>query len=505
MWRVLFFREYESMATVYKRTPDKADRRSCWYIGYCDHLGKRRTVRGFTDKSASERRASELEEEARQIRAGLKPVPVSTTKETMADTLQVFRGHLVNRDVGPKQISELVARVTRVAEACDWSTVQLIAADEAESQLGLLRCEGMSKQTSNHYLKALKQFTRWLGKTRRLKDDPLKELKSLNADTDRRHSRRALSPDELTRLVAAAEVGKVVESVAGPDRAMMYLIAAWTGFRKGEIGSLTHQSFELAADPPTVTVEALYSKRRRRDTQVLHPELGRRIAAWLEVKNKEPAVVLLPITARAGGYERKTAKMMRVDLAAARAAWIMEAQDDATRLECERSDFLKYQDRQNRFADLHANRHTFITNLGRAGVSPKTAQTLARHSDLRLTMNVYSHTELTEKQQAIHQMGKLWECSGSAPEAQIGKNGPVVSQSGRSESREPESEPSAEPVMPSEVDAAGQQLSSKERNTPRWARTSNLRFRRPMLYPIELGVRMEFSATELKIPTSFQR
>jgi hypothetical protein len=25
-------------------------------------------------------------------------------------------------------------------------------------------------------------------------------------------------------------------------------------------------------------------------------------------------------------------------------------------------------------------------------------------------------------------------------------------------------------------------------NTPRWARTSNLRFRRPMLYPIELGV-----------------
>ena len=27
-------------------------------------------------------------------------------------------------------------------------------------------------------------------------------------------------------------------------------------------------------------------------------------------------------------------------------------------------------------------------------------------------------------------------------------------------------------------------------NTPRWARTSNLRFRRPMLYPIELGVRL---------------
>ena len=27
-------------------------------------------------------------------------------------------------------------------------------------------------------------------------------------------------------------------------------------------------------------------------------------------------------------------------------------------------------------------------------------------------------------------------------------------------------------------------------NTPHWIRTSNLRFRRPMLYPIELGVRV---------------
>ena len=28
------------------------------------------------------------------------------------------------------------------------------------------------------------------------------------------------------------------------------------------------------------------------------------------------------------------------------------------------------------------------------------------------------------------------------------------------------------------------------RSTPHWTRTSNLRFRRPMLYPIELGVQL---------------
>ncbi len=43
--------------------------------------------------------------------------------------------------------------------------------------------------------------------------------------------------------------------------------------------------------------------------------------------------------------------------------------------------------------------HTFITNLCRANVSPKTA--LARHSDIRLTMNVYTHIDQQEQAAAI--------------------------------------------------------------------------------------------------------
>lgn len=485
------------MATVYKRSQDKANRRSCWYVGYKDHQGKRKTVKGFTDKAATEKLAAELEDEARQVRAGLKPIPISISHESFAETLTAFRRHLENRDVGPKQVGEVTTRIQRVADACGCSTVTRIDAADVEQQLGLFRGEGMSKQTSNHYLKALKQFTRWLVCSRRIDEDPLVELRTLNAETDRRHTRRALSHEEFSRLVSAAEVGKAVEGVAGPDRAMMYLIAAWTGYRKGEIGSLTRASFELTGDPPTVTVEAQFSKRRHRDTQVLHADLVRRIAAWLDGKDAEPTAILLPVTARAGGYDRKTAKMMRVDLAAARLAWLDESENKEDRAARERSDFLKYQDSQNRFADFHANRHTFITNLGRAGVSPKTAQTLARHSDIRLTMNVYSHTDLDEKRQAIELLAARAQQIGSAPEAENGKNRQSVSQPGHGLSREPESEPSAEGVMPSEFDAGCHGMASAEESTPRWARTSNLRFRRPMLYPIELGVqpvakRMQF-------------
>jgi len=67
-------------------------------------------------------------------------------------------------------------------------------------------------QTCNHYLKSVKQFTRWMGRDRRLPDDPLAYLSRMNVSVDRRHDRRALSADEFSRLVEAARTGPVIES-----------------------------------------------------------------------------------------------------------------------------------------------------------------------------------------------------------------------------------------------------------------------------------------------------
>jgi hypothetical protein len=59
---------------------------------------------------------------------------------------------------------------------------------------------------------------------------------------------------------------------------------------------------------------------------------------------------------------------------------------------------LAYKDADGRHADFHSLRHTFVTTLVRSGVSPKAAQSLARHSTINLTMNVY--TSLTVNDQA---------------------------------------------------------------------------------------------------------
>lgn len=44
-----------------------------------------------------------------------------------------------------------------------------------------------------------------------------------------------------------------------------------------------------------------------------------------------------------------------------------------------------------KFADFHALRHTYLSSLAASGVGPKELQDLARHSDPRLTLGIYTH------------------------------------------------------------------------------------------------------------------
>jgi hypothetical protein len=66
-----------------------------------------------------------------------------------------------------------------------------------------------------------------------------------------------------------------------------------------------------------------------------------------------------------------------------------------------------YRDDEGRVADFHSLRHTFISNLARSGVHPKTAQALARHSTITLTMDRYSHSLIGEQADALKDLPDL--------------------------------------------------------------------------------------------------
>lgn len=196
--------------------------------------------------------------------------------------------------------------------------------------------------------------------------------------------------------------------MTGSGRALLYRLAAETGLRAGEIRNWTPRSFDLEGEPPTVTVEAGYSKPRREDAEPLPPNLAADLRTIMADRSATSPVFAMP-------PPDTVVKTLRADLADARSVWIDEALDDIERDRRETSSFLVYRDRTGRVAGFHALRHTFVTNLARAGVHPKQAQDLARHSDINLTMSRYSHTLMADRAAALKALPGLTENVSGPP------------------------------------------------------------------------------------------
>jgi len=379
-----------------------------WYARYRDETGTMRREALARDKRVAQGMLEKILKRIEQAKAGMIDPLEEQAFRPFAEHLDDYRKHMKQKDDSPRHIRDTCVKIKKIAKAAKWRRVADILATDVQAYLAELADKGLSIQTRNHYMTAMKTFTRWLYRNRRLRDGPLLHLSLSNTAVDRRHDRRPLSQDEFTLLLEAAEAGPPIQNIPGVDRAMMYILSAFTGLRKGEIGSLTVRSFNLKAKPATVTVSAAYSKRRREDRQVLHPMLAERLRAWLKLRQAGDGEILFPVDKRTCGIDRRTGKMMREDLKAARRKWIAEAEDNPKeqrrRKKC---DFLKYIDSQGRYADFHSNRHTFITNLSLAGVSPRDAQELARHSDVRLTMNLYTHVNMQDKARAIEKLAAV--------------------------------------------------------------------------------------------------
>jgi len=202
---------------------------------------------------------------------------------------------------------------------------------------------------------------------------PIAYLKGLNVETDRRHDRRALTTEEVKKLLETAQKGPFHHKMSGPERRLLYLLALETGLRWSELYSLTKTSFNLDHDPPTIKVKASFSKRKREDILPLRPLMAIELRIYLA--RKMPASKAFPMW-KNGGF-----KMLREDIEAAE---------------------IPYVDEQGRYADFHSLRHTFLSNLANSGVHPKVAQSLARHSDINMTLSRYTHTVVESQSKAVN-------------------------------------------------------------------------------------------------------
>lgn len=347
---------------------------------------------------------NEIVKEIEQRRAGVTSPFTAGVRKPLREHLTDFEQ--VQRSRGNKKThyQAVVARCRAIIVGCGFVKAGDIAASKIQNFLASLRTSHkarqkpaketppdalpplVSAQTRAFYLTAFKAFCRWMVLDRRMPDNPVAHLQPRSTAADRRHDRAVLSSEDLAKLIAAAKKGQPVHNLTGTDRAMLYLVAAYTGLRAHELASLTPASFKLDCARPTLTVQAGYSKHGETDVLPVHPDLIAVLPEWMRFRPADEP--LWP-----SKWYLHAARMMRVDLAVAK---------------------VPYKTADGRFHDFHSLRHTHGTALGGADVPLRDHMRLMRHSDPRLTMR-YCHAELVDQARSLGKLPSLPPPPAKAP------------------------------------------------------------------------------------------
>jgi integrase len=356
----------------------------CWWVEYRDHTGKRCFEECFKDRRASEQKKLDIETRVERVQSGnLPPSTLAIVSQTIADLLDEWEAHLINKGRSSSYVTQMTERVARAVAEMGASRPGDITATKVEKYLARLRAEGRdyrqkesgsSVQTSNHYLAHLKQFTRWLANPSRnyLDRDPLAGLERLNADVARAYERRALTDDEFWTLIeTTARSAKVWRRTPGPDRAMCYLTAAFTGLRLGELAKLTPRSFVDRGDQFAILLPGREQKNRKELPVYLPSAVAARLRPYLAAKPPDE-----PLWDRGTWAKNNQASFaLYQDLAAANILIV---------------------DAAGKRFDFHALRSHYITWLLVKGVPLPHAQKLARLSTPTILMKHYAKLGLDD-------------------------------------------------------------------------------------------------------------
>src|SRR5262245_47943281 len=132
-----------------------------WWGRYRDENGKERRVPLAADKAAAQAMLNELVKKVERRIAGIVDRFDEHRKRPVLDHLADFERHLKSKGVSSQQVQLVTCRVRRILQGSKTAFIGDLSASRIQTFLKTLREEGKSIQTSNHYLRAIKQFSRW--------------------------------------------------------------------------------------------------------------------------------------------------------------------------------------------------------------------------------------------------------------------------------------------------------------------------------------------------------
>ena len=380
---------------------------------------------GCRDEQAARRVLAGWERKAELIRSNVITAAEAAVGEHQARPLGVhldaYDEHLRAKDASDIHRDHTGRYLRRLAAECPFGTLADLRREALERWLATRAGEGMGAKTRNLYRGALVSFGNWCVETSRLTSNPFDAVPKANERADPRRRRRAMTEDELTRLLAVARERPLLEALTvrkgprkgepyanvrdevrqrllllGRERALIYKTLVLTGLRKGELASLTLAQLSLDDPVPFLSLDAADEKNREGSDIPLRDDLAADLRDWLADKPRR-----LQEGALATGAPIPARPPPDTPLFAVPGALVKILNRDL------KLAGIPKRDERGRTLDVHALRTTFGTLLSKGGVAPRTAQAAMRHSDIKLTMTVYTDPKLLDVRGALDALPTL--------------------------------------------------------------------------------------------------
>lgn len=350
-----------------------------WTFYWTDANGTRKQQAISTDKRVAEMRSNEIIRARDMALHGLGALNGQT--RDLTEVIDLYLQDLATRASATHVTNSRQALARMLAELPTRRVMDLRPHDVLQVRARLLG-SGLAPRTVNIHVDRLKAALTWAADAELIAANPILKLKSLpTGEAQARKLRRALSEDEITRFLEAAEADDRSNEARGllahrEPQAPFWRFLIETGCRYGEARCLTWADLDLDAKTASLRAETTKARKARHLPITAHLASSlallrsRRVAARGRALMPAEAVFLSP---EGRDLCAPTNNAMRVFDRLLEAAGI------------------ERQDAHGRSLDIHALRHTTASRLARSGAPLAITQRILGHSDPKLTARVYTH------------------------------------------------------------------------------------------------------------------
>jgi len=317
-----------------------------------------------TDKAVAEAKLRQVIRDIEQEEMGIAvPKRIRSAAETsLLKHINAYCDDLAGRQRAAGHVATVKARLTKLAGECGWKRLIDITAESFQAWRAK---QTWAPKTLNDYLAAASALLSWMQKSGLVEQNPLRSVGKSETRGKERRKRRAFTPEELGSVVA----------VAG-DYRVAVLTAYYTGLRRNELEQLEWGDVHTSTDGVFIIPRTSTTKNH---------ETKRCYLPWWFARE---LVGMKPHRASEGDQIFPPGRIPSI--------W-------AFRTLLKRAG-IAYKDDQGRQADFHALRRSLNTHLAQREVDPHTRKEIMRHSDIALTLDVYTDKSMLPVAAAVEKL-----------------------------------------------------------------------------------------------------